>query len=142
MRRSTAITAMIVTMIAGFTTTSCQSRNTPPTAGSQSTASASTDTLARFCELARERNRNGPDINFDTATTAQVRAAFNNFVTEMKANIDESIRLAPADIRTDFIASIADTRQIARTGSLAYFSRPEYQRVGQFMANRCGIRDK
>jgi hypothetical protein len=95
----------------------------------------------RFCELRREADRKGVDIDFEKASRAQIKANFSKFVASVRDNVAESKRVAPKEIRADFEKAVEVTREVARTGDIGPFMQSKATRhVGEYVAKECGIK--
>jgi hypothetical protein len=92
----------------------------------------------RFCQLAREREAQQPDIDFEHATQAEVKQALSAFVERVKDNVAKAKRVAPPDIADDFAQGVADTRNAADTGDLSRLDSPAGRRVGEYIEKECG----
>jgi hypothetical protein len=96
--------------------------------------------LQRFCELARERERKQPTIDFEKASQSKIKAAFSSYIKAVADNVAEAKRVAPQEIRADFVKGVDATREVAQTGDVRPFMESRAaRRVGEYLAKECGI---
>jgi len=92
---------------------------------------------AQFCELARQRDAKQPEIDFDHATTEEIKSALKKYMKDVEDNVAEAKQVAPDDIRADFVQSVADAQQAAHTGDPSFFGTRASQRVGAYLEKHC-----
>jgi hypothetical protein len=100
--------------------------------------------VAAYCEasLAIETAPE-PEIDFATATEAEIGAAMQTFVTDvMRPLVDDALPLVPAEIEGDVDTMVAAIDQTAETGDPSGFESPEFAeaegRVHAYDREHCG----
>ncbi len=99
-----------------------------PSAGCGGGGSDSAD-VASYCEVNREidaaSRELGAEVDPATASTDEIAQAFTEFLDQNAALIDETLRVAPEEIKDDIELDLDAVREVAETGDLSVVNQPD-----------------
>ena len=112
-RRRVLVGALVI--VAAFGGVACGDDDDDDEAAAPTTTAAAAADFAAYCDASFDIESyfaEEPDIDFDTATEAQIAAAFATYLQGAKPLIDKALPLVPAEIKGPIDVQVANLNQV------------------------------